>query len=73
MKQYEMTQDFYRVVETIYGLDVYDSESDEFVCELTGMWLDDFTYDDKVSEAELGQAIKEEIEVEEFLEENDFT
>lgn len=65
MKQYEMTSDFYKVVETIHGLDVY--EDGQFVCEITGMWLDDFTYDGKVSEAELGQAIKEEIEVEEFL------
>jgi hypothetical protein len=48
-------------------------EDDQFVCEITGMCLDDFTYDGKVSEAELGQAIKEQIEVEEFLEENKFT
>lgn len=70
MRQYEMTSDFYRVVETSHGLDVY--EDDQFVCEITGMCLDDFTYDGKVSEAELGQTIKEEIEVEEFLEENKF-
>ena len=63
-----MTTDFYNVVETSQGLDVY--EGDQFVCEITGMCLDDFTYDGKVSEAELGQAIKEEIEVEEFLKEN---
>jgi hypothetical protein len=73
MKEYEMTQDFYRVVETIHGLDVYDSESDQFVCEIAGMRLDNFTFDGKISEAELGQAIKEEIEVEEFLEDNKFT
>ena len=65
-----MASDFYRVVETSHGLDVY--EDDQFVCEITGMCLDDLTYDGKVSEAELGQAIKEEIEVEEFLEENEF-
>jgi hypothetical protein len=70
MKEYEMTSDFYRVVETSHGLDVY--EDDQFVCEIAGMCLDDFTYDGKVSEAELGQAIKEQIEVEEFLEENKF-
>ena len=63
-----MTSDFYEVVETSHGLDVY--ENDEFVCEITGMSLDNFTYDGKVSEAELGQAIKEEIEVEEFLNKN---
>ena len=68
MRQYEMTQDFYKVVETSHGLDVY--EGDQFVCEIASMCLDDFTYDGKVSEAELGQAIKEEIEVEEFLKEN---
>ena len=68
MRQYEMTSDFYEVVETSHGLDVY--ENDEFVCEITGMSLDNFTYDGKVSEAELGQAIKEEIEVEEFLNKN---
>lgn len=71
MRQYEMTSDFYRVVETSHGLDVY--EDDQFVCEITGMCLDDFTYDGKVSEAELGQAIKEQIEVEEFLEQIEFT
>jgi len=48
-------------------------ENDQFICEITGMCLDDFTYDGKVSEAELGQAIKEQIEVEELLEENKFT
>ena len=68
MKRYEMTTDFYTIVETSHGLDVY--EDDQFVCEITGMSLDNFTYDGKVSEAELGQAIKEEIEVEEFLKEN---
>ena len=61
MKQYDMTTDFYHVVETSHGLDVY--EDGQFVCEITGMCLDDFTFDGKVSEAELGQAIKEEIEV----------
>jgi hypothetical protein len=68
MKEYEMTSDFYHVVETTHGLDVY--EGDQFVCEIAGMCLDAFTYDGKVSEAELGQAIREEIEVEEFLKEN---
>jgi hypothetical protein len=68
MKQYEMTTDFYNVVETMHGLDVY--EDGQFVCEITGMCLDDFTFDGKVSEAELGQAIKEQIEVENFLKEN---
>ena len=68
MKRYEMIDDFYTIVETSHGLDVY--EGDQFVCEIGGMRLDNFTYDGKVSEAELGQAIKEEIEVEEFLKEN---
>jgi hypothetical protein len=68
MKEYEMTTDFYNVVETMHGLDVY--EDGQFVCEITGMCLDDFTFDGKVSEAELGQAIKEQIEVEDFLNKN---
>ena len=63
-----MIDDFYTIVETSHGLDVYDD--DQFVCEITGMRLDNFTYDGKVSEAELGQAIREEIEVEDFLKEN---
>lgn len=63
-----MIDDFYEVVETSHGLDVY--EGGQFVCEIAGMCLDNFTYDGKVSEAELGQAIKEEIEVEDFLKEN---
>jgi hypothetical protein len=45
-------------------------EDDQFVCEIAGMRLDNFTYDGKVSEAELGQAIKEQIEVEDFLNKN---
>jgi hypothetical protein len=73
MKKYEMTSDFYTVVETSHGLDVYEGEDDQFVCEITGMRLDNFTYDGKVSEAELGQAIREEIEVEDFLKENEFS
>ena len=63
-----MIDDFYTIVETSHGLDVY--EGDQFVCEIAGMCLDNFSYDGKISEAELGQAIREEIEVDEFLKEN---
>ena len=63
-----MIDDFYTIVETSHGLDVY--EDGQFVCEIAGMCLDNFSYDGKVSEAELGQAIKEEIEIDDFLKEN---
>jgi len=63
-----MTSDFYHVVETSHGIDVY--ENGQFVCEIGGMCLDAFTYDGKVSEDKLGKAIREEIEVEDFLKEN---
>ena len=68
----------YQVRETIDGLDV--TENGEFVCELRGKSLDDFRYsvddfrysaDDEYSEIDddkLEDAIKEQVEIEEFLE-----
>ena len=58
----------YFVKETISGLDVYDDHGD-YTCEIPRMTLADFTYDGKISDAELEQAIKEQIEVEEFIDE----
>ena len=62
----------YQVRETINGLDVY--EDGQLVCELSGKSLNDYRYivgdDDDYSEInddKLEAAIKEEIEVMEFL------
>lgn len=56
----------YEVIETIGGLDVYDDTGD-FACQLNGMSLADYTYDGKISDAELEQAIDDEIETENFI------
>ena len=56
----------YLVKETISGLDVYD-DCGKYACEVPRMTLADFTYDGKISDAELEQAIKEQLEVEDFL------
>ena len=58
----------YVVKERIGGLDVYDDHGD-YTCEIPKMTLADFTFDGKISDAELEQAIKEQIEVEEFIDE----
>ena len=58
----------YLVKETTHGLDAYD-EYGSFACEISGMRLDDFRFDGKISDAELEQAIKEQIEIEAFLDE----
>ena len=62
----------YVVTETNYGLDV--TENDEFVCELNGKSLNDYRFgsdeDDEYSEINndlLEADIKEQIEVEEFI------
>lgn len=62
----------YMVTETIDGLDV--TENGEFVCELNGKSLDDYRFgsdeDDDYSDINddlLEADIKEQIEVEEFL------
>jgi hypothetical protein len=64
MEQYK-TQLGYIVKETIDGLDVYEDE--KFVCELTGHTLNDYRYNGKINDDILECAIKEEIEVIEFL------
>lgn len=58
----------YVVKERIGGLDVYDDHGD-FVCEISRATLGNFTYDGKISDAELEQAIKEQIDVEAFIDE----
>lgn len=55
----------YVVTETIDGLDV--TEDDKFVCELRGKSLADFRYDDDIDDDKLEDAIKEQVEIEEFL------
>ena len=60
-----ITQLGYVIKETIHGLDVYDGG--EFVCELTGARMADFIYNGKVNDNKLENAIEEELECEEFL------
>ena len=58
----------YVVRETTSGLDVYeDVEMNNFVCELSGVSLDNFRYDEDVDDDKLEAAIKEELEVEDIL------
>lgn len=54
----------YEVVETMYGLDVY--ENGDYVCELMGKTLEDFTYDEVVNSEELEDVINEELEYQKF-------
>ena len=56
------------VKERIGGMDVYD-EAGNYACEIPRMTLVDFTYHGQISDAELEQAIKEQIEVEQFIDE----
>lgn len=58
----------YVVIETINGLDV--EENGEFVCELAGRSLADYSFDSVIDEDMLENDIKEQIDVEEFLAEN---
>ena len=61
----------YVVRETTSGLDVYEDEDMEnFVCELSGVSLDNFRYDGDVDDDKLEAAIKEEVEVLNILEMN---
>lgn len=61
----------YKVVETTSGLDVYDS-NDEYLCELGGKTLANFTYMDEndeeyIDDVALEDAIEEELGIEDFL------
>lgn len=61
----------YVVRESTSGLDVYtDTEMEHYVCELSGVSLDNFRYDGDVDDDKLEDAIKDEIEVLEILEMN---
>ena len=55
----------YEVTETLMGLDV--REDGKHVCVLDGETLADYTYDGVVNSDELDDAIKEMIEVEDFI------
>ena len=65
MSVYE-TELGYIVTETIDGLDVTDDG--EFVCELRGKCFGDYRYDGDIDDDKLETDIKETIEVEDFLE-----
>lgn len=56
----------YEVIERNNSLDVYYDTGD-YACNLGNTTLADYTYDGKVSDAELEQAIDDELDAEEFL------
>lgn len=62
MKTYE-TPLGYTVIETIYGLDVYDK--DVYLCELHGKTFADYSYDEKVNGDKLENDIHEHLSLEE--------
>ena len=55
----------YQVRETTSSL--YVTEDGEFVCELYGKTLDDYRFDGDIDDDLLEADIKEQVEVEEFL------
>ena len=66
MSTYE-TELGYVVTETLSGLDVH--ENGEFVCELSGKTLENYRVEDSwdIDEDKLEADIKEQLEVEDFL------
>ena len=67
MKEYEMETDFYRVRETVNGLEVTDT-TDDSIIELSGKSLSDYTYtngsgQEYINEKKLSQDIREQVEV----------
>ncbi len=60
------TQLGYGVTETQQGLEV--TEDDKYLCTLTGKTFSDYTYNDEVNDDKLETDIKEEVSIEEFLE-----
>ena len=60
------TQLGYEVTETQQGLEV--TEDDKYLCTLTGKTFNDYTYNDEVNDDKLEADIKEEVSIEEFLE-----
>ena len=67
MSTYE-TESGYIVTETLSGLDVH--ENGEFVCELSGKTLENYRENDglwDIDEDKLEADIKEELDVEDFL------
>ena len=49
----------FAVNERLGGLDIYDKETDEFLRGLDGYTMADFTYNDKVDDSKLYDAIEE--------------
>jgi hypothetical protein len=71
MKEYEMETDFYRVRETVNGLEVTDT-TDDSIIELSGKSLTDYTYTNSsgqeyINEENLSQDIREQVEVSAWL------
>ena len=57
----------FEVKETLSGLDVYDRETDELICSLDGYTLDNFTYDGVVDDSKIYDAVREEENWEEYI------
>ena len=66
MIMHHTTQLGYGVTETEKGLEV--TEDDKYLCTLSGKTFNDYTYNDEVDDDKLEADIKEEVSIEEFLE-----
>lgn len=66
MITHHTTQLGYGVTETEKGLEV--TENDKYLCTLSGKTFDNYTYNGEVNDDKLETDIKEEVEIEEFLE-----
>ena len=56
----------YTVKDAIGGIQVYDGFGD-FVCELSNDTIDNYMYEEEIDEDTLYDAIKKELEIENFL------
>ena len=64
-----ITEDGYKVVDTLSGVDVYNA-NDDFTCAIRGVHISEFMDEyETVNDERLDAMIEEELEIEEFLDE----
>ena len=64
-----ITEDGYKVVDTLSGVDVYNA-NDDLTCSIRGIHISEFMDEnDNVNDERLNAMIEEELEIEEFLDE----
>lgn len=64
-----ITEDGYKVVDTLSGVDVYNA-NDDFTCAIRGIHISGFMDEDgNVNDERLDAMIEEELEIEEFIDE----